>query len=527
MSETRDTHKNRARRYETVVHMLQETCERAADRQALVVDDKSLSYAQYLQAVTAFATELHAHGVAGRRVATVLANGIDTCIASFATWMAGAQLVPLNPLYSERELRDILSDAAPTVLISDDSTESNIDRLLSCSPIEHHISTGPGRRDLSQATSLAESVRLPLPDAEQLALLQYTGGTTGRAKGVDLTHRAIAWNVYQRECALPTADASERILCVMPLFHAYGFSMGLLLAVDCAGALIIRGRYQPDDVLARFGADEITIFPGAPTIYNGLVAHECFSQTDFSTLHTCYSGSAPLSVDTMSRWSAQTGAPVYEGYGQTEAGPILSFNQVGRPIKPGTVGEALVDTEIGLFDVTSDVRITTTDVVGEIRARGPQLMQGYRGLADETARTLRNGWLHTGDLGAFDEDGYLIIRDRLKDMVIVSGYNVYPREIDEVLFMHPAVMDAAAVGAPDAYRGEVIRAWVVVAEAWRADVATTTDALHAHCRDNLARYKCPVSIEILDQLPKTTVNKTDKTVLRDWAGQSDGGRQTV
>jgi len=520
MPGTSHTRRNGAKRYETVVHMLRETCERAADRQALVVDEKSLNYAQYLQAVTAFARELNAHGVAGRRVATVLANGMETCVASFATWMAGAQLVPLNPLYSERELRDILSDAAPAVLISDDSTESNIDSLLDSCSIEQHISIGPDLCDHSQAAPMPEPAGLALPEPEQLALLQYTGGTTGRAKGVDLTHRAIAWNVYQRECALPTADAGERILCVMPLFHAYGFSMGLLLAVDCAGALIIRKRYQPEDVLARFSADDITIFPGAPTIYNGLVAHERFSRTDFSTLHTCYSGSAPLSVDTMSRWSAQTGAPIYEGYGQTEAGPILSFNQVGRPIKPGTVGEALVDTEIGLFDVTTDVRITATDVVGEIRARGPQLMQGYRGLPDETARTLRDGWLHTGDLGAFDEDGYLTIRDRLKDMVIVSGYNVYPREIDEVLFMHPAVMDAAAVGAPDAYRGEVIRAWVVVAEAWRADVAATTDALNAHCRDNLARYKCPVSIELLEQLPKTTVNKTDKTVLRDWAVKS-------
>jgi len=512
----REIHNSHARRYESVVHMLHATCERATDRQALVVDDQRLNYAQYLRAVTAFASELKAYNVAGQRVATVLANGVDTCVASFAVWMAGAQLVPLNPLYTERELRDILNDAEPTVLIFDESIEPIFDRLRANTSISHHILTGARHRDLSQIGQPQDSTHFPLPRVDQPALLQYTGGTTGRAKGVNLTHGAIAWNVYQRECALPTADYTERILCVMPLFHAYGFSMGLLLAVDCAGSLIIRKRYQPDDLLAQFAAEDITIFPGAPTIYNGLVSHPQFAATDFSSLNTCYSGSAPLSVDTMERWTAVTDAPIYEGYGQTEAGPILTFNQVGRPIKPGTVGEAVVDTEIALFDSDSSERIKAKGVVGEIRARGPQLMQNYRGLPAETKLALRDGWLHTGDLGEFDDDGYLIIRDRLKDMVIVSGYNVYPREIDEVLFMHSAVLDAATVGAPDSYRGEVIRAWVVVAEDYRQDVNATVEMLTAHCRENLARYKCPVSIEILDTLPKTTVNKTDKTVLREW-----------
>lgn len=504
-------------RYDSVVHMFLATCERSGDSEALVLDNRRLSYDGYLTAVQALAGELASLGVAGERVATVLPNGLDTCIASFASWMAGAQLVPLNPLYTERELREILVDASPKVLIHAQSSELDFMRLGDGAGVEHNIVAGADQRDFADAKLTDSSNSLALPQPEQLALLQYTGGTTGRAKGVDLSHAAIVANVYQRECALPTAPTGERILCAMPLFHAYGFSMGLLLAVNCAGSLIIRERYHPVDLLAQFAQHRVTLFPGAPTIYNGLVAHEQFAETSFESLHTCYSGSAPLAVDTMERWTAVTGAPIYEGYGQTEAGPILTFNQVARPIKPGTVGEVVIDTQIELVNTETNEPIHSG--IGEIRARGPQLMRGYRGLETETAAALRDGWLYTGDLGEFDEDGYLIIRDRLKDMVIVGGYNVYPREIDEVLFLHAAVVDAATVGVPDDYRGEVIHAFVVVAP----DLSDTTEELVAqlnrHCEQNLARYKRPVSIVLLDALPKTTVNKTDKNALRQQARQ--------
>lgn len=507
-----------AQRHDSVVHMLLATCENSQSAEALVLDDRRLNYGDYLAAVRALADELVSLGVSGERVATVLPNGLDTCIASFATWLAGAQLVPLNPLYTERELTEILIDASPRVLIHphcDGRDGRDFTRIGQAACVAHRIVTGAGQRDLAAATERNDSTSLPLPSPEQLAVLQYTGGTTGRAKGVDLSHGAIAANVYQRECALPTAPSGERILCAMPMFHAYGFSMGLLLAVDCAGCLIIRERYHPVDLLAQFALHDVTIFPGAPTIYNGLIAHEQFDKTDFGSLHTCYSGSAPLAVDTMERWTAVTGAPIYEGYGQTEAGPILAFNQVGRPIKPGTVGEAVIQTQIELIDIETNAPISSG--IGEIRARGPQLMRGYRGLPTETEAALRDGWLYTGDVGEFDEDGYLIIRDRLKDMVIVGGYNVYPREVDEVLFMHEAVLDAAAVGAADAYRGEVIRAYVVVTPDCRDDVEQTLALLNEHCEKNLARYKRPASIELLDALPKTKVNKTDKNALRERA----------
>ncbi len=212
----------------------------------------------------------------------------------------------------------------------------------------------------------------------------------------------------------------------------------------------------------------------------------------------------------MRRWRDAVGAPVYEGYGQTEAGPVLSFNPVGGPIKPGSVGIPVAQTTLEVVDVETGTRVLPAGERGEIRARGPQLMQGYRNRKDETAQALRGGWLYTGDIGEFDRDGYLFVRDRKKDMVIVGGYNVYPREIEDVLSAHSAVAEAAAVGAPDSYRGEIVRAYVVL----RAAATVSPEALLAHCAANLAKYKVPATLELVDALPKTSVSKTDKQALR-------------
>jgi long-chain acyl-CoA synthetase len=337
---------------------------------------------------------------------------------------------------------------------------------------------------------------------------------------VILSHRAVSTNVSQREGLLPTGTRLgrcdiERILCVMPLFHTYALSMGLYLSAYCAGTLVILARYHPQELLQALVSERITIFPGSPTLFTGLMAHEAFSTTDFSRIHTCYSGSAPLPEETLARWERAVRAPVYEGYGQTESGPVLTFNPAQGARKPGSVGVPVAQTEIQIVDAEAGARVLPAGERGEIRARGPQIMDGYRNLPAETAAALREGWLYTGDIGQIDVDGYLYIRDRKKDMVIVGGYNVYPREVDEVLAMHPAVQEAAAVGAADAYRGEVICAFVVLrpgADATEADII-------AHCAKNLARYKVPVSVAILDALPKTTVNKTDKNALRSLAAK--------
>jgi len=440
----------------TVVHMLAAAAAARPDGEALVCGERRVTYGEYLAYVFGVARELK-----GERIATLLPNSIETCVAMLGVMASGAQLVPLNPLYTKREIDEIVADAQPSAVLR-----------------EVALSKG-GHREL--------------PNPDSLALLQYTGGTTGKAKGVNLTHRSIAINVAQRETLLATA-MGERILCVMPLFHSYAMAMGLFLAANCRGTLVILERYHPEEVLRIINEEKITIFPGSPTLFTGLMAHPDFSKTDWSSVHTCFSGSAALPEETLKRWEAAVGAPVYEGYGQTEAGPVLTFNShFGK--KVGSVGKPVPLTEIRIEE-------------GEVLARGPQVMQGYRNRPQETAEALKDGWLHTGDMGEVDEEGFLYIRGRKKDMVIVGGYNVYPREVEEVLASHPAVAEAAVVGGPDAYRGEILHAYVALRAP--VDVAFILD----YCKERLAHYKIPATLEILDALPKTSVGKLDKLPLK-------------
>ncbi|RPH65649.1 MAG: long-chain fatty acid--CoA ligase [Burkholderiales bacterium] len=494
--------------YPTVVGMLADAAGRDPRAEALVCGERHLDYAGYLGCVAGFAAELDSLGARGERVATLLPNSIDACIAAFGALAAGAQHVPLNPLLAPREIDFILRDASPVALIVDEALAATLAPIAAGAGIRHLIVVGPQARRLDH--DCARTATLPVPPApDALALLQYTGGTTGRPKGVDLTHRSIAINVSQREALLPSR-AGDRIICVMPISHAYGMAMGLFLAAYCGGALVILPRYVPDEVLATVTRERITVFPGSPTVFVGLMAHPDFPRTDWNSVHTCYSGAAPLSAETLRRWRDAVGAPVHEGYGQTEAGPVLSFNPVGRPIKPGSVGVAVPLTEIEIVDIETGRTVLVQGERGEIRARGPQCMAGYRNLPAETAEALRDGWLYTGDVGEFDTDGYLYIRDRKKDMAIVGGYNVYPREVEEALFLHPDVIDAAVAGTPDAYRGEALIAWVVL----RGGARAQPDELVAHCHATLARYKVPARIEIVDALPKTSANKTDRNALR-------------
>ncbi len=492
----------------TVVQMLVAAAEAAPRREALVFGERRLDYAGYLACVSGFARELQSLDAGGGRVATLLGNSIDACIAALASLAAGAQQVPLNPLYTAHELGAIFQDAAPAVLVVDAVLAAMAEPLARRAGVAHVVVVGEGARRLD-AWRPGEASLPAAPPAESLALLQYTGGTTGRAKGVELTHRAIAVNVAQREALLPSRGG-DRILCMMPLSHAYAMAMGLFLSLHCAGTLVILPRYQPDEVLAAVARERIGVFLGSPTIFTGLLAHPRFAQTDWRTVHTCYSGSAALPAATLARWRDAVGTPVYEGYGLTEAGPVLSFNPVRGPVKAGTVGVPVPLTEIEVVDLETGEQVLPPGRCGEIRARGPQLMRGYRNRPEETAQALRGGWLYTGDIGEFDADGYLSIRDRKKDMVIVGGYNVYPREVEEALFAHPDVLEAAVIGRPDAYRGEMLVAHVVPRPGTRPDA----EALQAHCRERLARFKLPAQWHFVPSLPKTAANKIDKNALR-------------
>jgi long-chain acyl-CoA synthetase len=496
--------------YPTVVHMLADAEARAPDALALKFDGRKLTYREFARCVGGLAAELQGQGAGAERVALICGNSLEMAVALCAIHAAGAQAVPLNPLYTARELGHMIEDSAPTVIIHDVAVTDTVAPLAIEFSVPHLIAVGEGGR-LFDGWRDDDGVALPqpLPEPENFASLQYTGGTTGLPKGVQITHSQLAVNVSQREALMPTRADDEVVLCVMPLFHVFAITF-LHLAIYCRGSLVILARYHPEEVLAAIEREGITRLPAGPTIYIGLMAHENFGTTDFSKFRTAYSGSAPLPVETLIRWREKTNSPILEGYGMSEAGPVISFMDEREELIPGSVGKPLPQTEIEIVDVETGNKVLGVGERGEIRVRGPQVMSGYRNKPQETAQALRGGWLYTGDIGEFDESGNLYIRDRKKDMAIVGGYNVYPREIDEVLYGHPDVQEAAAVGLPDDYRGEIIRAFVVLTEGATADA----EAIQDYCRDNLAKYKVPATVDVVDQLPNTTVVKIDKLKLR-------------
>ncbi len=498
--------------HRTVVHMLADAAARAAGATALVCEERQLSYAEYLRCVAGFARELREMGARGSRVALVCGNSLDLPVATFAVHAAGAQAVPVNPTYTARELSHILGDAKCQIVVYDAAVAATVEPLLQSASVPHAIRVGGTGGRALDAWKGEASLRLPdpLPAPEEFATLQYTGGTTGLPKGVNITHAQMSINISQREAALPSRADDETILCMMPLFHVFAVAMCLHFAVYCRGKLIVLPRYKPELVLDLLQRERVTRLPAGPTVFIGLLAHEDFGRTDFSSLRTAYSGSAPLPEETMRRWREATGTPILEGFGQTEAGPVLTYVRDGGPFKAGSAGPALPLTEIQIVDVETGTKVLGTGEVGEIRARGPQIMSGYRNRPAETAEALRGGWLYTGDIGEIDAEGYLTIRDRKKDMAIVGGYNVYPREVDEVLFSHPEVKEAAAAGVPDPYYGETVRAYVVLKDGARA----SAEELIAYCKANLARYKVPSKIHLVSELPRTTVGKVDRKTLR-------------
>ena len=492
--------------YPTVLHMLAAAGETTPDRIALRCGVEQLTYREYISCVAGFARELERE-VRGGRVALIMTNSIDAAVATFAVLAAQAQVVPLNPAYTVHELRSILSDAAPYAIICDGELQDAVRTLAAELGIGSVIVVDDASRLIRWADG---RLSLPsFPDPGALAILQYTGGTTGRSKGVNLTHHAVSTNVAQREALLPCGE-HERILIVTPMYHSYAIAMGLLLAPYCRGTLSILSRYRPDDTLRTIEDHHITLFAGSPTLFVGLLGHEAFATTDFSSLALCFSGASALPMETMRRWESATSCKVCEGYGQSEAGPVLTFNPCDGVRKQGSVGVAVPLTEIEIVDPETGTRKLPRNEPGEIRARGPQIMADYRNRPEETAAALRDGWLYTDDIGSVDDDGYLFILDRKKDMVIVGGFNVYPREIEEALCAHPAVVEAAVIGVPDSYRGEALVTYVVAREPSSVDAGT----LAAYLAERLTRYKLPRDIRFCPQLPKTSIGKIDKVALK-------------
>ena len=491
------------RRYETVLHMLDAAVADFPDRAALTYEDITLTYAEMQRAVNGLATRLLRAGARGRSVVIALPNRLELALALFGIYRAGAIATPLNPAYTARELRTALQTSRPALAIVDDATAPKIEADIPLWVIPDEAASW--LRSLSSQASPEPAPVLP----GDLAALQFTGGTTGRAKAVEITHGAMAINIAQREALLPTERGDERIVCIMPLFHVFAISMCLHLSVNAGGHLIIQSGYRPKQLIDAIDRYSVTRLPAGPTVFISLLNYEALEPERLKSLRSAYSGSAPLSTATLASWESRVGVPIYEGYGQSESGPVLTFNSPHFPTRAGSVGRALPNTDIDIVDSQTGLNSVAQGSVGEIRARGPQVMRGYRDLPDETSAALREGWLYTGDLGHLDADGYLYIDDRKKDMVLVSGYNVYPREIDEILAAAPGVVEAAVVGIEDSYRGGRLIAFVVPTNA-----EVRAEDLERHCAENLVHYKHPSEFRLVDALPKTTVGKVDKPALR-------------
>lgn len=355
----------------------------------------------------------------------------------------------------------------------------------------------------------------PLEDRgewEELATIIYTGGTTGKSKGVMLSHRSISSNVQQFAAWFPDLERGKYSLVgTFPIFHSAGFTASQNFFCWQAWEHCMIPKPEPKAVLEILKRDRPDFLPGVPTIFVGLLADPEFRKMDLSFIKGFFSGAAPLAADTIRDLKELTGATILEVYGQTETTPVATVTPWGGKIKPGTVGIPVPDTDIKIADLETGKRELPIGEVGEIVIHGPQVMMGYYKKPEETAEALRDGWVYTGDIGFFDEEGYLSVVDRKKDMIIAAGYNIYPVEIDNVLFEHPKILEACAVGVPDPYRGETVKAFVVV----KPGESLTEGEVIAFCRENLAAFKVPKAIEFVEELPKSTVGKILRRELRE------------
>lgn len=507
-------------------HLLDEAAEKYGHRAAVVFRDSVLTYSALLEQAERIAAALADAGIVpGDRVAVLLPNMPELVAAFWGILKAGAITILCNPLYTEQELRHNLTDAGARVLISYEQMWPKIDRLyhslgviavflVPCAETPQAVPYD-GKRVFPWSALVSGSSRLnvPIPDPRRnLALLQYTGGTTGVSKAAMISHFNMLANVRQIQAVLRLrSEESHVFLAVLPLFHIYALTICVGVGAAVAGAVAPFARFSPREVLQGIQKFRPTVFPGAPSLYIALLHQKDLAEYDLSSLQYCICGSAPMPLEYVRQFEEKTGAMVMEGYGLTEASPVTHLN-VGRGRrKAGSIGLPLPDTEARIVDMDIGDLTLEDGVPGELIIRGPQVSLGYWKLPDETANTFRNNWLFTGDIAVRDEDGYFTIVDRKKDMVIVGGYKVYPREIDEVLHEHPQVKEAISVGMSHPTRGEAIKAFVVPVEG----ATLSAEDILAHCRKRLANYKVPRAVEFRAELPKSAVGKVLRRLLRE------------
>jgi long-chain acyl-CoA synthetase len=506
------------------------------DRPAMAFMGAQFTYRQIKNHVDRFATALSGLGISkGDRVGIMLPNCPQYQVSFFAIVRLGAIVTNVNPIYTPREVEMITKDSGMRAIIALDMLAPNVLSLRGSTAIEHIVTTSlldysatPDKapaapeRTLSLKSMIEETVEPALPRVkidpfEDVAVLQYTGGTTGAPKGAMLTHQNLYTNTLQSFTwgGPLTRPGDERYLMVIPYFHIYGQTVGLLLGTWNGAMQIPIPRFDPNLLVEAIKQYKPTFFPSVPTLYISLLNHPEIRTCGLEHVRRFNSGSAPLPVEVIGQFETISGAMLYEGYGLTEASPTTHSTATLAKRKVGSIGLPFPSTECKIVDLETGETEVPVGEAGELCVRGPQVMKGYWNRPDETAIALRDGWLYTGDVARMDEDGFFYIVQRKKDMVIVSGFNVYPNEVEEVLFTHPAVLEAAVIGVPDDYRGEAVKAFVVL----RPGSTATTDEILEFCRANLAKYKVPALIDIVQSLPKSAVGKVLRRELREMEEQ--------
>lgn len=504
---------------------------------------KKYSYAEIGAIVDRVAQGLQDLGVAkGDRVGLFLPNTPYFVIFFYAILKAGGTVVNFNPLYAEREIAKQIEDAGVDLMVTLDLDvlyaklarmlrETRLKRLVMCRMAgvlpwpKSWLFPVAKRRDLARHPTDDRHVPyerllrnpgrprpVPVDPAEDVAVLQYTGGTTGVPKGAMLTHANIHANTVQSALWFPCArPGEERMLGVIPLFHVFAMTAVMNLSIRVGAEMILLPRFDLDQVMRTIVEKRPTIFPAVPTIYTAIANHKDADRSDLSSIRFCVSGGAPLPVEVKAAFEKRTGCVLVEGYGLTESSPVATVNPIDGLNKPGSIGVPLPGTTIEIVSLEDRGKVLGPGERGEVCIRGPQVMKGYWNRPDATAEAIVGGRLHTGDVGYMDEGGYTFIVDRIKDMILCGGYNVYPRNVEEALYLHPAIAECVVAGVPDPYRGQTVKAYVKLLEGH----TLTKAELDAFLQDKLSPIEMPKLLEIRDELPKTMIGKLSRKALLD------------
>ncbi|WP_173916751.1 long-chain fatty acid--CoA ligase [Halobacillus sp. Marseille-Q1614] len=495
--------------------LLQNAAEKYGNRTAVILQKEKISYQELKEKVDRLAGAWNALGLTkGERIGLMISNHPDYIISYYAAQRLGLIVVQINPRYTSRELLQIVRDSEMNHLVTETGQVSTVEQVQEIYALHHVFVSGRGREKSCSLEFLIHSSspitkEVKISPKEDVAVIQYTGGTTGKMKGAMLTHFNLMSNVIQSYAMYGErmVKGEETVLTATPLYHVYAMTSAMNLGMYIGATNLLIQQFDVEDVLQKIKQHQPSFFPGVPRMYNAFVNHPNVESYGLNCLKFCSSGSAPLPIEVIKRFEGLTGAVIGEGFGLTEASPSTHRNPTSGIRKVGSIGIPLPGTDSKVID--EDGIELPPNSVGELIIKGPQIMKGYWRNEDETHHAIKDGWLNTGDLAMTDQDGYFYIVGRKKEMIINGGFNIYPQEIESVLYEYPDIKESAVVGIPDSELGEIVKAYVVPKDNHTIDL----EELKGHCYRNLTRYKVPKQFEITDELPRNTVGKLLKRKL--------------